>query len=70
LVEVVVEPDPGNFPRNVGYGDFTVDLLDARGNAYPRTHQGWYGTTQQYRLYYRVPDDASGFRFQGVDLGL
>lgn len=70
FVEVVVEPDPSNYPRNIGYGDCLVELADARGNTYPRAYQGWYGTTQQYRLYYRVPDGVSGFRFQGVDLGL
>jgi catechol 2,3-dioxygenase-like lactoylglutathione lyase family enzyme len=70
FIEVVVEPDPGYFPRNIGYGDCTVDLVDARGNRYERFAQGWYGTTQQYRFYYRVPDDANGFRFEGTDLGL
>lgn len=70
FVEVVVEPDPGNYPRNIGYGDCPADLEDARGNAYPRVYQGWYGSAQQYRLYYRVPEGASGLRLQGVDLGL
>lgn len=70
FIELVVEPDPSNYPRNIGYGDCLVGLADARGSTYPRAYQGWYGTSQQYRLYYRVPDEASGFRFQGVDLGL
>jgi len=63
LVEVVIEPDPGNYPHKIGCGDCPVGPVDA----YPRARRGWCGTS--HRLHYRVPDGASGFRFQGLGLG-